>query len=290
MTWWFFPLWFIFLFCNMPIAFSLAVVSTIYLLSQGIDPYLIVQKMVSAPNSFPLLAVPFFIFAGNIMNCSGITNRIFRFAKSLVGRIPGGLGHVNIVASMIFSGMSGSAVADASGLGVMEIDAMVKEDYDPGFSSAITAASATIGPIVPPSIPMVLFGVLSGASVGKLFLGGLIPGVMMGLGLMIVTYFIGRKNNYKVKEPFRLSKLLVDLKESIWALFTPAIIMGGIILGFFTPTEAAIVTVAYAMLISAVVYKGLNWKAIKGAIVDTIEFTANILIPVSYTHLTLPTN
>jgi tripartite ATP-independent transporter DctM subunit len=285
MTWWFIPLWLLLIFLNMPLAFSLAVASTALLLYQGHDLYIILQRMLAGPDSFPLLAVPFFILAGNLMNSSGVTLRIFRFARTLVGHIPGGLGHVNVVASMIFAGMSGSAVADAAGLGVMEIKAMHEAGYDDDFSAAVTAASATIGPIIPPSIPMVLFGVLSGASVGKLFLGGFIPGVLMGLGLMAVIYFIGRRRKYHVDRRSTFKEVFTSFLDALWALFTPVVIMGGILSGIFTPTEAAIATVVYAMLISIFVYRTLNLKDIKQALTDTVEFTANIMFIVAAANL-----
>ena len=220
MTWWFLPLWLLLIFLNMPLAFALAAASTALLIYQGHDLYIILQRMLAGPDSFPLLAVPFFILAGNLMNSSGVTLRIFRFARTLVGHIPGGLGHVNVVASMIFAGMSGSAVADAAGLGVMEIKAMHEAGFDDDFSAAITAASATIGPIIPPSIPMVLFGVLSGASVGKLFLGGFIPGVLMGIGLMIGVYIIGKKRNYVTDKRATVKEIFISFIDAIWALFT----------------------------------------------------------------------
>jgi tripartite ATP-independent transporter DctM subunit len=285
LTWWFIPGWVLLLAAGMPVAFSLAVISAVFLISQDVNLYLIAQRMVMGPDSFPLLAVPFFILAGSLMNNNGITTRIFNFARSLVGFIPGGLGHVNVVASMIFSGMSGSAVADAAGLGVMEIKEMVKEDYTPEFSAAITAASATIGPIVPPSIPMVIFGVLSGASVGRLFLGGFIPGILMGLGLMAVVFIIARREHLVSHERFSIKALGKSFVDSFWALLTPGIIMGGIIFGVFTPTEAAIVTVFYALLISALFYRSLTTKAVKDALVDTIEFTANIMLIVAAARL-----
>ena len=277
--------WMLLVVLNVPLAFSLAIASTAFLLLQGQDLYIIVQRMVAGPDSFPLLAVPFFILAGNLMNSTGITRRLFNFARVLVGHIPGGLGHVNVVASIIFAGMSGSAVADAAGLGVMEIEAMVEEGYDPDFSAAVTAASATIGPIIPPSIPMVLFGVLSGTSVGSLFLGGFIPGLLMGVGLMIGTYIIGVRRGYKVDRKPSAQEVWVTFREAFLALLTPVIIMGGIITGIFTPTEAAIITVMYALLISLVVYRSVGKRQLFDVIVDSIEFTANIMIIVAAANL-----
>ena len=285
MSWWFIPLWLLLVATNMSLAFTLLVVSTFFLMLQGEDLYIIVQRMVAGPDSFPLLAVPFFILAGNLMNSSGITHRIFRFARALVGHIPGGLGHVNVVASMIFAGMSGSAVADAAGLGTMEIDAMTKEGYDADFSAAVTAASSTVGPIVPPSIPMVLFGVLSGASVGRLFLGGFLPGILMGLCMMVVVYYIGRRRNYKADSRPGLSEVWSAFSQAFWALLTPVIIMGGIITGVFTPTEAAVVTVVYAVIISIAVYRSMSWPHVKEGLISTVEFSANIMVIVAGANL-----
>jgi tripartite ATP-independent transporter DctM subunit len=285
MSWWFIPLWLLLVSSNMPLAFTLLVVSTFQLMIQGEDLYIIIQRMVAGPDSFPLLAVPLFILAGSLMNSSGITHRIFRFSRSLVGHIPGGLGHVNVLASIIFAGMSGSAVADAAGLGTMEIDAMKKEGYDAEFSAAVTAASSTVGPIVPPSIPMVIFGVLSGASVGRLFLGGFLPGMLMGLSMMIVIYYLGRKRKYHVDSTPSLGAIWKAFLKAFWALLTPLIIMGGIIGGVFTPTEAAVVTVFYALVVSAVIYRSMHMPGVKEALISTVEFSANIMMIVAGANL-----
>lgn len=181
--------------------------------------------------------------------------------------------------------MSGAAIADAAGLGTMEIEAMVDEDYDPGFAAAITAASSVIGPIIPPSIPMVLFAVISGASVGRLFLAGFIPGLLMAVALMIITYFIGRRRGYRTLERASLKTMATRFGEAFWALLTPLVIMGGILSGVFTPTEAAVVTVAYALTISGFVYRSLRLKDVIEAFVSTVEFTANIIIVIAAANL-----
>ena len=281
MTWWFVPLWLLLLFAGMPLAFSLLVSSVVLLMWQGQDLYIVVQRIIAGPNSFPLLAVPFFILAGTLMNTSGITTRIFSFARNLVGHIPGGLGHVNVLSSLIFSGMSGSAVADAAGLGMIEIKAMRENGYDAEFSAAVTAASATIGPVVPPSIPMVLFSVLSGASLGQLFLGGIVPGLLMCFGLMVVVYFIGRKRGYAVDPRPKLATIFVAFFHAFLPLLTPILIVGGIVTGITTPTEAAVIAVFYAIVISVIAYRSLSWKGFIEAFLESVEYTANIMVVVA---------
>ena len=281
MTWWFVPLWLLLLFAGMPLAFSLLVSSIILLMWQGQDLYIVVQRIIAGPNSFPLLAVPFFILAGTLMNTSGITTRIFSFARNLVGHIPGGLGHVNVLSSLIFSGMSGSAVADAAGLGMIEIKAMRENGYDAEFSAAVTAASATIGPVVPPSIPMVLFSVLSGASLGQLFLGGIFPGLLMCFGLMVVVYFIGRKRRYPVDPRPKVAAIFAAFIHAFLPLLTPVFIVGGIVTGITTPTEAAVIAVFYAIAISVFAYRSLSWKGFIEAFMEAIEYTANIMVVVA---------
>jgi len=233
--------------------FYLAFLSDVPLLIQG-------QRMIKTLESFPILAVPLYILAANLMNQSKITDRLFDFAKHLVGFIPGGLGHVNVLASMIFAGMSGSALADAAGLGRIEIKAMLEDGYDPQFSAAITAASCTIGPVIPPSILMILYGMVAEESVAKLFVAGAIPGVLMGISLMILVYFIARKRRYPRSRFPGLIKLGLSLVRAFPPLMTPVIIMGGIIGGIFTPTEAAVVVVFYAFTLG-LVYHDLSFRA-----------------------------
>ncbi|HPL54359.1 MAG TPA: TRAP transporter large permease, partial [Bacillota bacterium] len=187
------------------------------------------QRMYASINSFTLLAIPLFIFAGLLMNMAGVSKRLFAYANTLVGHITGGLGHVNVVASMFFAGMSGSAVADAAGLGAIEMKAMKDVGFDDGFSGAVTAASSTIGPIIPPSIPMVLFGGLTSVSVGRLFLGGFIPGILMGFSLMLVVYFIAKKRNYPVSPKASFKENLNAFLDALPSLIMPIIILGGIL-------------------------------------------------------------
>lgn len=237
----------------------------------------IIHKMIGSIDSFILLAIPFFVLAGQLMNTSGITVKIFRFAKALVGHIPGGLAHANIIGSIIFSGMSGSAVADAGGLGQVEMKAMIDEGYDPEFSAAITAASATVGPIIPPSIPMVLYGAMAEVSVGALFLGGFIPGLLLGIGMMILVYFISIKRNYLKSNKFDLKEAWVSFKGAFLAIITPIIIIGGILFGIFTPTEAAVVATIYAFVLGFIVYREMTLKVLLKSLIDATVTTSTII-------------
>jgi tripartite ATP-independent transporter DctM subunit len=245
---------------GMPVVFSLLISSLIYLTLAGIDPRIVIQKIVMGPDSFVLLAVPFFILAAQIMNSTGITKRIFRFASTIVGHFPGGLAHVNIVDSIIFAGMSGSAIADASGAGLMEIEAMVSQGYKKSFATAVSAASSTIGPIIPPSIPMVIYAVIAEASVGKLFLGGIIPGILMGLSMMVITYFIARKRGFYRDRRATLKEFWEAFRGAFLALSTVWILLGGIYTGVFTPTEAAAVAALYALFLGTAVYRELGFR------------------------------
>ena len=235
---------------GIPIAFALFISSLIYLLLIGEYPLNIVaQKFISGPDSFTLLAIPLFVAAGSLMNLTGITRRIFGVANALVGHLTGGLGHVNIVASIIFSGMSGSAMADAAGLGLIEIKAMREAGYDDDFSVAVTASSSIIGPIIPPSVPAVIYGTVASVSVGALFLGGIIPGLMMGLFLMVLVTFYAKRRGYPRGKRVSFRELLRVLYEGFLPLMTPVIIIGGIWTGWFTPTEAAGAACVYAILL-----------------------------------------
>ena len=269
-----------------PVAYAIGLfVSMIFFLTTEVPLKVVPQMMTSAVNSFPLMAIPFFMLAGALMNTAGITRRLFEFANCLVGHITGGLGHVNVAASMLFAGMSGSAVADAAGLGTVEIEAMTQYGYDRDFSAGITAASATIGPVIPPSIIFIIYGVLAEVSIGALFLAGFIPGVLMGLSLMVRIYLIARKRNYPVspRPPFR--QILTAFKAAFLPLLTPVIIIGGILAGVFTPTEAAVVAVVYALFLG-VIYRELTlrglWETIHKVGIQTatimiITATANVL-------------
>jgi tripartite ATP-independent transporter DctM subunit len=237
-----------------------------------------IHRMISGVDSYILLAIPFFILAGQLMNTGGITKKLFRFATALVGHIPGGLGHANIVASIIFSGMSGSAVADAGGLGQVEMQAMNDEGYDPEFSAAVTAASATIGPIIPPSIPMVVYGAAAEVSIGALFLGGFLPGLLLGIACMILVYIISVKRGYPKKEHFDWKEVWVSFKESFLALLTPVIIIGGILGGIFTPTEAAVVAAVYSFILGFIVYREISVQDLIQMLINTVVTTATVVL------------
>jgi tripartite ATP-independent transporter DctM subunit len=263
---------------GVPVAIAIGIAVALYiLLGTNVPPIIIAQMMVSGTDSFPLLAIPFFLLAGTLMNSAGITQRLFDFAGCLVRHIPGGLGHVNVVASMIFAGMSGSAVADAAGLGVVEMKAMRRHGYDDAFSGAITAASSTIGPVIPPSIIFVIYGVLAEVSIGALFLAGVIPGALMGLALMVQVYRIAKKRDYPKLPRATASEFWASLVRALLPLMTPVIIIGGMVAGIFTPTEASVVAVGYAFVLGAVVYRELTWRALLGALQTTAVQTATVM-------------
>lgn len=310
---------------GIPIAIAMAVGSLAYIWVSGtIPPLTVVHRMVGGVDSFPLLAVPFFIFAGNLMNSAGITNRIYDFALALVGWMKGGLGHVNVVGSVVFAGMSGTAVADAGGLGTIEIKAMKDHGYPVEFAVGITAASSTLGPIIPPSLPMVIYGVQANASIGKLFAAGFVPGIVMALFMMFMVAWYARVRKYGADIAFSWPRmggafveliavalvaialfrlwgdqelgglfkfglplavvLLVDrfMKfRAFMALLTPVILIGGMASGLFTPTEAAVAAVAWALFLGFVWYRTLNWRMLVKISMDTIETTATVLFIVA---------
>jgi len=232
---------------GVPVALAMIVASLAYVMISGTVPdFVVIHRMYGGIDSFPLLAVPFFILAGNLMNSAGITNRIYNFALALVGWLKGGLGHVNIVGSMIFAGMSGTAIADAAGLGTIEIKAMKDHGYPIDFSVGVTAASATLGPIIPPSLPFVIYGMMAGVSIGQLFLAGVIPGIVMGLFMMATVTWYSHRRNYGRDTAFSWSTLGSTFADAFLALMTPVILLGGMTAGVFTPTEGAIIASAYA--------------------------------------------
>jgi tripartite ATP-independent transporter DctM subunit len=272
----FFIVWIVLLLFGMPIFFSLGTISLIYLMSHHEILLSVPQRLTMTADSFPLLAAPFFILMGNLMNTAGVTRRIFNFANCLVGHVRGGLGHANVVASMIFAGMSGAAVADAAGLGTIEIKAMKEGGYDVDFAAAITAASSTIGPIIPPSLPMIIYGVLANTSVGGLFVGGIIPGFLMGSALMVYVYFFARNRNYPRHSFPSLRGFHTVFKEAFLSLLTPVILLGGIFSGIFTPTEAAAVAAFYALLLGFF-YGEIKIGDLPNIILRTIETNAVIM-------------
>ncbi|MGQ9694249.1 MAG: TRAP transporter large permease [Thermodesulfobacteriota bacterium] len=267
------------MFIGVPIAVSMALTAAIFFIILG-EPHLLLmipERMYASTTSFTLLAIPFFILTGNLMNTGGMTQRIFLFCQRLVGHFRGGLGHVNVVESMIFAGMSGSAVADAGGVGMVAMEAMVKGGFDRPFSAAVTAASSTIGPVIPPSIPFVIFGSLTGVSVGRLFLGGFIPGLIMGLGIMITVYFISRKRNYPRGTKATWQEILSSAAGAWTAFMAPIIIIGGILGGLFTPTEASVIASIYAIIITMGVYRETSWKELLSILATTMEQSVLVL-------------
>lgn len=266
---------------RVPVAFAMAMPSLIYLVGTNTPLTVIPHIMTTAFDSFVLIAIPMFMLAGALMNSGGITDRLFDFANKLVGHIRGGLAQVNVVASMIFAGMSGSAVADAGGLGQVEIKAMIKEGFQPEFAAAVSAASATIGPIIPPSIPLVIYGSTANVSVGALFLGGIIPGVLMCLFLMGACYLIALRHDFPRHAKASLQEIARSFLRAFPSLMTPVIIVAGIALGVFTPTEAAAVAVFYAFVLSALVYREVGWESISEMFSSVAKTSASILIILS---------
>lgn len=263
---------------NMPIAFGIIGAVAVALTMKGIPFSVILQRMIAATESFPLMAIPFFLLAGSLMNSGGITKRLVRFAQTLVGHMTGGLAQVSVVTNMIMAGISGSAVADASGTGAILVPTMVEAGFDKRFAAAVVGAAATIGPVIPPSISFVLYGSLTGTSVGKLFLAGAIPGIMVGLYLMVACYVIARRRNYPRERRATFSEVLSSFRDSVLALIMPLIILGGVLGGAFTPTEAAAVAVAYAFVVGVFIYKELTIKDLYRVALETAVSTAAIML------------
>jgi tripartite ATP-independent transporter DctM subunit len=267
---------------RMPIGLGMLVGSIAYFLAKGLSLGPLVNAMCyGLTNSYILIAIPLFIFTANVMNAGLITDKIFDFARAVIGRKHGATGYVNILASLIFAGMTGSAVADASGLGVLEISQMKKEGYDMPFSCAITAASAVIGPIFPPSIPFVIYAMVSGASVGKLFLGGMVPAFILCIVMGIYVYFISKKRHYPVGEKVTFKQFAVSTAKALPALLTPAILLFGIYSGIMTPTEASAVAAAYALIVAFLVYRTLSLKALGRVLWNTLRTTGTIFLVIA---------
>jgi tripartite ATP-independent transporter DctM subunit len=269
--------WFVSLFLGPPIWLTLGLAAITFLQFAGIPDLAVAQRLAKSVDSFPLLAAPLFILMGNIMNSAGITTRIFDFAKVCVGWMRGGLCHANIVASVFFAGTSGSAVADAGGLGTLEIRAMTDEGYSPDIAAALTAASATIGPIIPPSLPMIIYGVAAEASIGGLFIAGVIPGLLMAGALMVMVRAIAVRLNLP-RHPFPgIRDLWRAFKAAVWALLTPVILFAGLFGGVFTPTEAAAISVAYALVLGLFIYREFRLADLPRIILETVETTGVVL-------------
>jgi tripartite ATP-independent transporter DctM subunit len=265
-----------------PVVYAILLPAIAYVLIEGLPLGLLTQRVTYALDSFPLVAVPLFIFVGNLMNLSGITDRIFRFANTAVGRVPGGLAQVNIFGSLIFSGMSGAALADIGGLGRIEIDAMKKRGFDPSFAGAVTAASATVGPIFPPSIPLIVYGSITSVSIVQLLIAGIMPALICVALLMVTVAFLALRHDHPRAERWsRPGEIARDLLPALPAIVAPALMIGGMMAGYFTPTEAAAVTAVYVIVIAALIYRELTLAHLWRASLETARMTSAILIIVA---------
>ena len=274
-----FAVLFLFILLGLPIAVCMGFTAVIFFVVLGQTDVLLMlpARMYSGTTSFTLLAIPFFILAGNLMNTGGMTQRLVHFAQCLVGHIRGGLGHVTVVTNMVMAGMSGSAVADATGTGVVLIPAMEKAGYPRAFSAALVGAASTIGPIIPPSIPFVIFGSITGTSVGRLFLGGFLPGVLMGLFLMITVAILSKRRGYRREQRATRRELLIAALQATPAWGAPIIIIGGILAGVFTPTEAAVAASLYALIVGMLVYGEITVADLPRILWETIQNTIQVM-------------
>ena len=279
-------IFFLVLLAGIPVFIALAGSALLYThFIANIPDFVILHRMAGGIDSFPLLAVPFFILAGNLMNSAGITNRIYDFAVATCGWMRGGLAQVNIFGSVIFAGMSGTAIADAAGLGTIEIKAMRDHGYNIEFSVGVTAASATLGPIIPPSLPFVIYGMMANVSIGALFLGGCIPGLVMTIFMMSYVYYCARKYNMGSDQAFKWGVLGRTFIAALPALLTPTLIVGGMTFGWFTPTEAAVAACTWALILGVFLYRSLSLKQFYKVTMDTIETTAGVLLIVAAASL-----
>ncbi|WP_417605913.1 TRAP transporter large permease [Primorskyibacter flagellatus] len=262
-------------FLRVPVAFALGLaVVPVFFIDERLTPVLLMREMFKSYNAFILLAVPFFLLAANLMNSSGITDRLIRLARAMVGHLPGGLGHVNVVVSMLFAGISGSSTADAAGIGSLLIPQMEKEGYDKSFAVAITASSSVMGVIIPPSILMVVWGGLMSVSIGGLFLAGVLPGIMIAGSQMLTVYIYAKRRGYPVHDRSSLIELAKAAAGASLALMTPLIIVGGIVGGFFTPTEASVVAVVYSLILGLFVYRSIALPKLPGILYHSARFAS----------------
>ena len=270
---------------GVPVAVSLGLSSLVYILAAGLPVVIIPQRMFAGMDVFVLLCIPGFILAGNLMNFGGITERIIRLANAMVGWMRGGLAMANVADSMMFGGVSGTAVADVAATGGVMIPGMKKSGYPADFAAAITAASSTVGPMLPPSVPMIVVGALSGISVGQLFLAGAIPGVLMGIGMAITCYILAVRRNYPRQEWKGFRELIAAFLSAFWALAMTALIIGGLMSGIATPTETAIVACIYAFIVGAFIYRELPVSRVPKIIVDSAISSAGILALVGFANV-----
>jgi tripartite ATP-independent transporter DctM subunit len=270
--------WFVAILAGMPLYVSMALAALAVLWLGGMPVTILPQKMAGAANSFPIVAAPLFILMGNILAAARITDRIVQFASAVIGWVRGGYAHASILTSMVFAGMVGSAVADAAGSGAIEVRAMQRAGYRPATAASITAAAATIGPIIPPSLPMVIYGVTADVSIGRLFMAGLLPGILMGVSLMLMVRAIAERENMVGKPFVGWKNLAIAFRDCFFAIMTPVVILGGMFSGFFTPTEAAAVACLYALFLGFVVYRTLEFKMLGPILIDTAETTGLVLV------------
>ena len=274
------------LFIGVPISFSLSVSSFLAVAITGSIPVMtLVQKTFRAIDSFTLLAIPFFVFAGNVMARGGVSKRLTDMAATMVGRMPGGLAHITTLSSTFFGAISGSAPATTSAIGAVMVPQMEDYGYKKSFTAAVAAASGTIGLIIPPSNTMVMFGTLANVSVGKMFIGGVVPGLIMSAVIIAINYVISKKRGYRGSDKISGKANLMAFRNGIWAILMPVIILGGIYSGVFTPTEAAAVAVMYGILVSAFVYRNMGWKAFKGVLASSAASTASIMFLIANAHI-----
>ena len=260
-----------------PIAFCLLCSGTIYFMTNNMALIMVVQRLTEGANTFTLLAVPGFILAENLMNSGEVTDRIFDFCGKLVGHITGGLGHANILASVVFAGMSGAAIADAGGLGAIELKAMHDAGYDDDFSLAVTGASSLVGPIIPPSVPAVVYGTVASVSIGRLFMAGAVPGAIMAIAMCAMVYIISKKRGYRKEEWCGFRALFHSFRRAFLSLLTVVVILGGILAGIFTPTEAAIIATFYAIFLGFF-YRTLTLKKLLAALKEASETTCTVMM------------
>jgi TRAP-type transport system large permease protein len=267
---------------GMPIAFALLASGVALMLFLGnFDSQIIAQNFINGADNFPLMAIPFFILAGELMNSGGISKRIIAFALALVGHIRGGLGYVAIIGAILFAGLSGSAVADTAALGAILIPMMVQAGYDRNRSTGLIAAGGIIAPIIPPSIPMIIFGVTSGVSITKLFMAGIVPGIMIGIGLTLVWWLVSRKDQLEVLPRKTLKEIFQAIKQAFWGLMLPLIIVVGLRGGLFTPTEAAVVAVFYALLVGVFIYREIKWEQLYHSLLTAAKMTSVVMFLVA---------
>ncbi len=270
-----FGAFFALLLLRVPVAFALGLACVpVFFIDERLTPFLLLNEMLKSYNSFLLLAIPFFLLAANLMNAAGITEKLIRLARNVVGHLPGGLGHVNVVVSMLFAGISGSSTAETAGVGGVLIPAMKKQGFDARFTAALTACASVMGVIIPPSILMVVWGGVISVSIGALFLAGVLPGIMIGLSLMVVVVIYAKLREYPIYARATLAEFLSALVQALLPLATPLIIVGGIVGGFFTPTEASVVAVLYALFLGSLVYRTVGLREIPKVLYESARFAA----------------